>query len=807
LSLFRSLIVAPIVLAALAVALAVSAEAANTTANLVLGQVDFAHNGANLADGRGLYSPAAVALDHSVTPNRIYVADYGNNRVLGWSSSANFANGKAANLVIGQPDFSSVVCDNGGVSSQTLCKPSGVAVDSGGNLYVADSGNNRVLEYNSPYSHAAVAGVGDNIANRVFGQSNFTSSACTSPVSASTLCAPASVAVDSGNNLYIADSKNNRVLEYNTPLAGGNIVADLVFGQKSMTSAGCNFGSNSVGASSLCLPEGVAADGAGNLYVGDTQNNRVLKYTAPVASRNTVADLVFGQSGFSANACSGAASNTLCGPQGVAVDAAGNLYVADTGNRRALEYDTPLTITSTPGSGDTIADRVFGQGNNFASTLCNLFGTAPAANSLCAPQGLATDNSENLYIADTGNSRLLEYITPLTTTGVSGSGDTVADAVLGKLNFVHGGPNIARAQGLNFPLGMTIDTTVVPNHIYVADSGNNRVLGWQSVAALTNGRPADLVIGQSDFVSSAPAQNFTASSLNYPEGVAVDRAGNLYVADTYSARVLEFNTPYLKTGVHGSGDTTADMVFGQPNFTSGAANPLGSPTANSMSQPVGVAVDHAGNLYVGEAGNNRVLEFNNPVGTGNTTPDMVFGQPNFTTANNYICNTQPGPHGTPSATTLCVPENVAVDSAGNLYVNDHWYSRVLEYNNPVSTRSTTPDMVFGQPNFTTENAGAGASGLCFPKNAAADAAGNLYISDQCNSRVLEYNTPVATGNTVADLVFGQLGNFNATRCNISVNAPPNANSLCKPAGMGVDSSGNLYVADTANNRLLKYNHN
>ncbi len=179
---------------------------------------------------------------------------------------------------------------------------------------------------------------------------------------------------------------------------------------------------------------------------------------------------------------------------------------------RALEYNTPLTVTSTPGSGDTIADVVFGQNGNFTTTFCNLTGTIPGANSLCTPQGLATDNAGNLYIADTGNSRLLEYNTPLTLTGISGSGDTMADAVLGKLDFVHGGSNIASAQSLNFPLGMAIDTTVVPNHVYVADTANNRVLGWRSISALVNGSPADLVIGQPDFFSSAPAQNSTISA-------------------------------------------------------------------------------------------------------------------------------------------------------------------------------------------------------------------------------------------------------------------------------------------------------
>ena len=270
-----------------------SPQSGNTTANRVLGQVDFTHSGANILNGQGLNAPAAVAIDRSLTPNRIYVADSSNNRVLGWSNAASFANGKAADLEIGQPDFLSAGCSNGGVNAQTLCNPSSVAVDSAGNLYAADTGNNRVLEYNAPYSNMVVGGVGNNIANQVFGQSNFTSNVCAGSVSASTLCGPTSIAVDSGNNLYIADSENNRTLEYNTPLTvtstpgSGDTVADMAFGQSSLTSAGCNLGSNSVTASSLCTPEGVAVDGNGNLYIGDTQNNRVLEYNTPLVSGST----------------------------------------------------------------------------------------------------------------------------------------------------------------------------------------------------------------------------------------------------------------------------------------------------------------------------------------------------------------------------------------------------------------------------------------------------------------------------------------------------------------------------------------
>ena len=127
----------------------------DTTADKVLGQLDFAHGNVNLTDSRGLSNPEAVAIDFSSTPNRIYVTDLDNHRVLGWSDAASFATGDPADLVIGQPDFLSYLCDGldgTAVSAGSLCVPKGIAVDGLGNLYVADSRDNRVLVVPNPFA-------------------------------------------------------------------------------------------------------------------------------------------------------------------------------------------------------------------------------------------------------------------------------------------------------------------------------------------------------------------------------------------------------------------------------------------------------------------------------------------------------------------------------------------------------------------------------------------------------------------------------------------------------------------------------
>jgi hypothetical protein len=366
-----------------------------------------------------------------------------------------------ADLVYGQANFTSNVQNCGYLGSTaatSLCGPQSVAIDGAGRLWVADTDNHRVLEYDTPLSNTTP--------NRVFGQTgSFTTGTCNKGgVSADSLCYPAQLTVDARGNLWVADSGNNRVLEYDDPI-NTNTTADRVFGQ--FNSFAMNtYNNGGTSPNSLWNPTGVAVDSAGNLYVSDRWNFRVLEYNTPVSS-DTIADRVFGQ-GSNLNSgvqnLGGVSATSLSTQLGLAVDAADNLYVADEGNNRVLEFLTPIST-------DTTADRVFGQFGSFSTNIANNGGVSAA--SVYIPTGMAIDLNGNVYMSETGNERTLEYDNPPST-------DTIADQTFGHLgNFAAGTNNDIglNASSLADPWSVAIDASC---HLWIADMGNNRVLEYDS---------------------------------------------------------------------------------------------------------------------------------------------------------------------------------------------------------------------------------------------------------------------------------------------------------------------------------------
>jgi hypothetical protein len=370
----------------------------------------------------------------------------------------------------------------------------------------------------------ASAAPGDVIGDRVFGQSgSFVTNGC--GLSASALCSPSGVAVDSAGNVYVADTANNRVLEYNTPLSTDTI-ADRVFGQGgSFTSSTCNLGG--ISASSLCQPLDVAVDSSDNLYVVDWQNNRVLEYYTPLTT-DTIADRVFGQLGSMATGTytTTPTADTLTNPVSVAVDGAGNVYIADRGMHRILEYNPP--------NSNTTANRVFGQFGSFTTGTYNNGGTS--ANSLSDILGIGVDGAGSLYVADQTNARVLKYNTPI-------SSDTTADMVFGQYgSFTTGIPNNGgvSADTLETPTDVGVDSA---GNVYITDTGPERTLEFDNPVVF--GTTADVVFGQGGNFNAFGNNSggLSASSQADPWAIAFDHSCNLYVVEYGNNRVTEFDQP------------------------------------------------------------------------------------------------------------------------------------------------------------------------------------------------------------------------------------------------------------------------
>ncbi len=357
-------------------------------ADIVLGQSDFTTVTGPPSATR-LAAPGGVAIDP--TTGDLWVADYIGCRVLKWTAADKLVSGSAASVVLGQADFTSILPNRGGVAAaDTMAIPVGLTIDSNGTLWVADQANTRILRFD----HAAYKENGD-AADGVLGQPDFSSN--TPGLSASSLGLVWSVAIDGSGRLWVADIPNHRVLRYDHAASKPNgAAADGVLGQ-------LDFTSNVPGltASSMTTPASVAIDSAGRLWVSELANNRVLRFDNAASKANGgAADGVLGQADFT-SIVSGTTQNTFGGaPLGVAVDWAGGLYVVDNGSNRVLYF---RNAASKPNGGP--ADNVFGQ-PDFTTSGPNLTATGLSAQAWA----VAFDAGEGrLWVADFSFGRVLSY--------------------------------------------------------------------------------------------------------------------------------------------------------------------------------------------------------------------------------------------------------------------------------------------------------------------------------------------------------------------------------------------------------------
>ncbi len=321
---------------------------------------------------------------------------------------------------------------------------------------------------------------------------------------------------------------------------------------------------------SLDDPTGVAVDGAGNLYIADRGHNRIRKVTAASGLISTLAG-----NGTPAYAGDGSASTnanvSVNAPFGVALDGAGNLYIADTGNNVVREI----------GSANGIVSTVAGTG---AQGGTGDLGPATAA-TLNQPQGVSIDSAGNLYIPDTGNQRIrrVDAATGVITT-IAGNGT----------QGYQGDGGLATAAELNSPLAVAFDAA---GNLYIADSGNNVVRRAAAInGVITASSTIGAFAGTGAAGSTGDGAPATQATLSSPSGVAADAAGNVYIADTLNSSIRKVSsaTGFISTVAR---NNTGVYIFNN-----------GGPFSVSLAGPTGLFLDGAADLYFADSPNNRLRQ-------------------------------------------------------------------------------------------------------------------------------------------------------------------------------------------------------
>jgi len=390
-----------------------------------------------------VFGCAANSTNVPVT-SALIVSDALQNRVLIYDVP--FSTGQSASRVLGQTSFSS---ETSGTTANTMSSPGSITMDRGGNLYVTDDANCRVLQFVPPFTDGMSATL-------VLGQPSLNTGVCPTIVSATSLGKsipigngvfgiPAiNVATDSSGDLWVADSEYHRVLEYKPPFSDG-MAAVLAIGQMDLYSGSPNQGGLDPTDSTLQSPDGLAFDTTGNLWIVDHGNSRVLEFKPPFAT-GMAASLALGQADFthnSPNQGASAGANTFSDPMGATFDSSGNLWVADALNNRVLEFRPPFTTNMN-------ASVVLGQldfHNGWAITSRAItVGKVRSSATLAIPHGLTFDSSGSLFVSDSQNNRTLMFAPPF-------SSGMDASLVIGQADFASA-VTATTATGLDFPYGV-----------------------------------------------------------------------------------------------------------------------------------------------------------------------------------------------------------------------------------------------------------------------------------------------------------------------------------------------------------------
>ena len=672
--------------------------------------------------------PYGVAVD---TDGNIYVGDTDTNTVRKIDTSGNVT------TIAGVPQSSGSVEGTGAAAQLSL--PYGVAVDKDKFVYVADAINSTIRRIDPGGFVKTIAGTAG-----LRGSLDGTGSDAQ-------FYMPTSVAVDSAKNVYVADTNNSTIRKITPSGSDGSLgIVTTLAGLSGSSGYWDAAGSDA----RFSTPNGVAVDGAGNVYVADTGNNVVRKITP--------GGLVTTLAGSPQNAGSVDGTGTdawFSGPTAVAVDAKSYVYVADSDNH-LIRQITPGGVVTTLAGAAGVVGYVSGTGSEVR------FNT---------PNGIAVDSSGNVYVADTQNniirvgkppsgaysnpgaaeqnSNLSNTGSPNSSSNSSGSSGTSGSGSSGSSGSSGTSASSTGVFLFIYPTSVARDGS---GNLYVADTANNTIQQVTPAGVVTTLAGTAAVVGSTD-------AHGTNALFNQPNGVALDGSGNIFIADTGNGTIRKIDSQGTVTTFAGS--------------ASNRGNRDGAGTAAWFSAPTGIAADSAGNLYVADAFTETIRKINS-----NGTVTTLAG----------AATVRGHANGTGTSATFNYPTGVAVDGSGNLYVADSYNDTIRKITSAGAVTTLAGDyQISGSVDGTGSNAY-----FNQPAGLAVDGVGDVYVADSGNCTIRSI-TPDGTVKTVAGYA-GLAGLLDGAGTNALFN---------QPRGLVLDGSGNIYVADSGNAAIRKISVN
>lgn len=577
---------------------------------------------------------------------------------------------------------------------------------------------------------------------------------------------PAGLIVDSSGNVFVADQNNCSIRK----ITSSGVVTTFA----GSTTGLCSSTNGTGTAATFSFPYGITMDSSGNFYVAETMINKIRKIT-PAAVVTTLAG-----AGIPGSTDATGTSARFRFPVGVAVDStSGNVYVADTSNSTIRKITSAGVVTTLAGT---------------ASTPGYLDGSGAAAR-FDSPAKLTMDNSGNIYAVSSG-----AYVRKITPAGV-------VTTVMGPALYGFWNGTASQARLGSTPVGLAINTS---GDLYIANLGNvilrmtanglvNTFAGTYATSGTTNATgTAARFNGSSSLVFDSSGNSFITDTYNYtirkmtsagvvttfaglagtgasvdgtagsarfmgPSGIAIDASGNLYVADA-GTKIRKITPAAVVTTFAGSG-------------SNGSAD--GTGTAASFYGVQGLAVDTSGNVYAADVSNNIIRKI--------TSAGVV-------TTLAGTAGVSGSADGTGASASFNFPSGIAIDSSGNLYVpdNNNYTIRKITSTGVVTTFAGTA----GQ---TGQRDGVGSSArFRYLRGITIDSSNNLYITDDTRIRKITPNGAVIT-------IAGPNASFENTRYSNrgSSDGGKTQASFYAPFGFATDSTGNIFVADSYNHSIRK----